>query len=109
MTLAYLDRPKMALTIIGLWFLPENYKILYFLYRSVQLSVQYSFLLFNIIYMVMVWGDLEEVTEASYLLFTQFTLCLKATTFLANKNKLIRLLEYMESDVFATKSDIHKR
>nr|QIJ45814.1 olfactory receptor [Glyphodes pyloalis] len=109
MTIKYLNRPKMALTMIGLWFPPENYRPLYLIYRSVHLIAQYSFLVFNITYMVIVWGDLTEVTEASYLLFTQATLCLKATTFLMNKNKLARLLEFVESNIFQVQTKIHEK
>nr|ARO76449.1 odorant receptor 44 [Conogethes punctiferalis] len=108
-TIMYLKRPKMALTLIGLWFPPENHIIAYLIYRSFQLTIQYSFLIFNIIYMIMVWGDLEEVTIASYLLFTQATLCLKVTTFLVNKNRFSRLLKFLESDIFETQTEVEEK
>nr|BAR43486.1 putative olfactory receptor 44 [Ostrinia furnacalis] len=109
MTHTFLHRPKTALTMLGLWLLPENYKVPYLIYRSFQLSIQFTFLLFNFIYMGVVWGDLEESSEGFYLLFTQATLCLKSTTFVMNRTRLIRLLRFMESDIFATNTPKHKR
>lgn len=70
---------------------------------------QYSFLLFEIIYIVDVWGDIDEVSEASYLLFTQASLCYKTTTFMVNKNNLLELLGIMDCEIFEPKSAEHEK
>ncbi|KAF9805438.1 hypothetical protein SFRURICE_019606, partial [Spodoptera frugiperda] len=105
----FLGRPKNILTAHGVWPHPNNYIILRKLYMLFVMWTQYSFLLFEIIYIVNVWGDIDEVSEASYLLFTQASLCYKSTTFMINKNSLLELLDIMDSDIFKPKSAEHEK
>ncbi|CAB3246338.1 unnamed protein product [Arctia plantaginis] len=55
-----------------------------------------------------VWGDIDAVSEASYLLFTQASLCYKSTAFVIRKGNLLKLLEYMDSSIFKPKSKTHQ-
>lgn len=70
---------------------------------------QYSFLLFEIIYIADVWGDIDAVSEASYLLFTQASLCYKSTAFMVNRGNLVELLGYMDNILFEPKSSEHEK
>ncbi|CAH2253022.1 jg13548 [Pararge aegeria aegeria] len=70
---------------------------------------QYSFILFEVIYVVVVWGDLDEVSEASYLLFTQASVCYKVTIFIANKKQLKYLLDFMKLDIFDPQTPDHDK
>ncbi|KAL0819886.1 hypothetical protein ABMA28_007901 [Loxostege sticticalis] len=109
MTHIFLTRQKKALTLLGHWFPTKKYRILYLIYRCFLLFIQWSFLLFNIIYMRQVWGDLEETSEGSYLLFTHATLSLKSTIFLMSKNRWSNILNFMESDIFAAQTSVHEK
>lgn len=75
---------------------------------SIMLT-QYSFILFELVYIAGVWGDIEAVSEASYLLFTQASVCLKTTVFMVNEKYLVMLLDFMESAVFDPESENHER
>ncbi|XP_075983200.1 uncharacterized protein LOC142981288 [Anticarsia gemmatalis] len=108
-TSLYLGRPDKILSFFGVWPQPNNYVILRKLWMLFVMWTQYSFLVFEIIYIVDVWGDIDAVSEASYLLFTQASLCYKSTAFMVNKGNLIQLLEYMDSDVFEPKSEVHEK
>ncbi|CAH1637581.1 unnamed protein product [Spodoptera littoralis] len=108
-TTLFLGRPKKILTAHGVWPHPNNYIILRKLYMLFVMWTQYSFLLFEIIYIVNVWGEIDEVSEASYLLFTQASLCYKSTTFMINKKSLLELLDIMDSDIFKPKSAEHEK
>lgn len=70
---------------------------------------QYNFALFEFIYIANVWGDLDEVSEASYLLFTQVSVCYKTTVFLINQKKVIKLLDFMENKIFEPQSVLQER
>ncbi|KPI95260.1 Odorant receptor Or1 [Papilio xuthus] len=74
-----------------------------------MMMLQYLFLLFQIIYIIQVWGDLEAVSQASYLLFTQACLCLKVSVFQVNKSMVRELLERMNGDIFKSFCDEHDR
>lgn len=93
----------------GVWLPPEDYVVLHRIYMLLVMLTQYNFVLFEFIYIANVWGDLDEVSEASYLLFTQASVCYKSTVFLMNKNNLIELLEFMDSETFAAQSKEHER
>lgn len=97
------------MTFLGVWVPPDDETLLRKLYRFFMLTLQYLFLLFQIIYIFQVWGDLAAVSQASYLLFTQACLCFKVTVFLANKNMQKELLKQMKSQVFGAQSVIHEK
>lgn len=105
----FLGRPRRILGFFGIWPHPPNYIIFRKLYMLFVMWTQYSFLLFEIIYIAEVWGNMNEVSEASYLLFTQASLCYKSTAFMVNKNNLIELLGYMDDDIFKPKSALHEK
>ncbi|XP_049878065.1 odorant receptor Or1-like isoform X1 [Pectinophora gossypiella] len=54
-----------------------------------------------------VWGDLEAVSQASYLLFTQACLCFKVTCFQLNVPMLRDMLARMNGDVFKPRTPGH--
>ncbi|XP_045537799.1 odorant receptor Or1 [Papilio machaon] len=62
-----------------------------------------------IIYIIQVWGDLEAVSQASYLLFTQACLCLKVTVFQVNMSMVRELLKQMNGDIFKPLCEEHVR
>lgn len=74
-----------------------------------MMSLQFLFLIFQIIYVVQKWGDLDAVSQASYLLFTQACLCFKVTVFQMNANILEDLLERMNSAMFEAQSRTHEK
>lgn len=104
----FLGRPKKILTFFGIWLPPKQYQELVKIYMILVMITQYSFVLFEIIYIIGVWGDIEVVSEASYLLFTQASVCYKTTTFLIKKRKLVLLLEHMQQEIFASQSKDHE-
>lgn len=105
----FLNRPKNILKAFGVWLPPAKYVGLHKLYMFIIMLTQYNFVLFEFIYIANVWGDLEEVSEASYLLFTQASLCFKATVFLVYKGNLVDLLDLMEGETFLPQSEEHER
>ncbi|VVC88377.1 unnamed protein product [Leptidea sinapis] len=74
----FLSRPRYILRYLGIW-PKENHMIVHSIYKAFVMMTQYSFILFEFIYIADVWGNLDEVSEASYLLFTQASVCYKAT------------------------------
>nr|QZH55137.1 odorant receptor 41 [Achelura yunnanensis] len=105
----YLSRPRNIMRFFGVWLPPKNYVKSNIIYMLIVMMTQYSFVLFEFIYISDVWGDLDEVSEASYLLFTQASVCYKSTVFLINKNKLMSLLEMMELEIFAPQNSEHQK
>ncbi|CAH0594059.1 unnamed protein product [Chrysodeixis includens] len=105
----FLGRPNRILSFFGIWPHPPNYLILRKIYMLFVMWTQYSFLLFEIIYIAEVWGNMNEVSEASYLLFTQASLCYKSTAFMVHKNNLLELLGYMDNEIFKPKSAVHEK
>lgn len=105
----YLSRPRNILGFFGIWLQPGRFKLLYTTYTLFILFTQYSFILFEFIYIEGVWGNMDAVTEASFLLFTQASLCFKVTRFLMNQGKLVTLLQFMEEEIFMPRSKIHER
>lgn len=100
----YLNRAKFVMNYLGVWVPPENENFGRKFYKVFMMSLQHLFLFFQIIYIVEVWGDLEAVSQASYLLFTQACLCFKITIFQINMNKLKELLKQMNGYVFQPKN-----
>lgn len=105
----YLNRAKFVMKYLGVWVPPENESLLRKIYRLFMMSLQFLFLIFQIFYIVQVWGDLEAVSQASYLLFTQAWLCFKVTVLQLNIGMLKELLMQMNGDIFKPQSSKHKR
>ncbi|XP_052756324.1 uncharacterized protein LOC113519699 [Galleria mellonella] len=104
----FLNRAKIVMKIMGVWIPPPNESIISKIYKFIMMFFQYLILLFLIIYVFQMWGDLDAVSQAFYVLFTQASLCFKVTVFLVNKNMLMQLLKQMKSDIFAPKSAEHE-
>ncbi|KOB59707.1 Odorant receptor, partial [Operophtera brumata] len=105
----YLNRAKLVMKILGIWVPPANEGFIRKLHRIFMLSLQYLFLMFQAVYIVQVWGDLDAVSQASYLLFTQACLCFKVTVLLVNMDMLKELLRRMDSDIFQPQSETHEK
>ncbi|KOB68476.1 Odorant receptor, partial [Operophtera brumata] len=105
----YLNRAKLVMKILGIWVPPANEGFIRKLHRIFMLSLQYLFLMFQAVYIVQVWGDLDAVSQASYLLFTQACLCFKVTVLLVNMDMLKELLRQMDSDIFQPQSETHEK
>lgn len=105
----FLGRPRLVMKTLGVWLPPEDENFRQKAYRFFMLFLQYSFLLFQIINIVQVWGDLEAVSQSSYLAFTQSCLCFKITVFLANRKRLRELLYLFNSEIFKPLSKVHER
>ncbi|XP_045452865.1 odorant receptor Or1-like [Melitaea cinxia] len=105
----FLARSRNILSILSIWLPPTKYVIFCYIIRSVVFFSQYSFLVLELIYIMLVWGDLNEVSEASHLLFTQTAVCYKMTVFIINKTNLIALLKFMETDIFESRNDVHDK
>lgn len=105
----YLNRAKFVMKYLGVWVPAKNETIASKYYRLFMMSLQYLFLLFQIIYIILVWGDLEAVSQASYLLFTQACLCFKITVLQKNIDMLRDLLRRMNDKIFFPESKEHER
>lgn len=105
----YLSRARIVMSFLGVWIPPNKESLFRKLYRILMMSLQYLFLLFQMIYIGQVWGDLEAVSQASYLLFTQACLCFKVTVFQMNVGMLRDLLERVNSEVFRPQSLHHEK
>ncbi|XP_050551229.1 odorant receptor Or1-like [Spodoptera frugiperda] len=105
----FLNRAKFVMKYLGVWVLPENASCFLKAYRGFMMTLQYLFLIFQMIYIVQVWGDLDAVSQASYLLFTQACLCLKVTVFQINMPMLKELLRLMDAEVFKPENDVHEK
>nr|ARO70510.1 Odorant Receptor 30-2 [Dendrolimus punctatus] len=104
----YLNRAKFVMKFLGVWIQPENESIIQQIYRYFMIFLQYLFLIFQIIYIFQVWGDLDVVSQASYLLFTQACLCFKVTVFHLNIGMIKELLKQMNSEIFMPKSIVQE-
>lgn len=105
----FLNRAKFVMKHLGVWIPAENGSILDRAYRAFMMTLQYLFLIFQMIYIVQVWGDLDAVSQASYLLFTQACLCLKVTIFQINIDMLKELLQFMDADIFKPDNEVHEK
>ncbi|XP_077299484.1 odorant receptor Or1-like [Arctopsyche grandis] len=100
LTETYLSYPLAVLYVFGLW-KRENHPYLYFMYSFFFLfATQYAYAMFQIIYMAKAWGDIEKIAEASFLLLTQATLCVKIILFTWKKSDIENLIENMDEDIF---------
>nr|AXF48772.1 odorant receptors OR18 [Lobesia botrana] len=105
----FLNRPRNILFYLGIWLRPANYVTLYLFYAVIVMLSQYSFVLFEFMYIAEAWGDMDAVTEASFLLFTQASVCYKVTRFMINKKNLVLLLGLMEEDLFQPENKRQER
>lgn len=105
----YLNRAKFVMKYLGVWMPDDCETVLHKFYRYLMISLQYLFLIFQIIYIVMVWGDLDAVSQASYLLFTQACLCFKVTVFQINIDKFKIILGEINGSIFEPKTEVHER
>lgn len=105
----YLNRAKFVMKVLGIWIPAKNENIASKCYRFLMMFLQYSFLFFQILYIIIVCGELEAISEASYLLFTQACLCLKITVLQINIDMLKDLLRRMNEDIFFPQSKEHER
>ncbi|XP_045484218.1 odorant receptor 49b-like [Pieris rapae] len=105
----FLGRPRFILHYLGIWLPPEEYKTLRNIYKFLVMLTQFSFIFLEFIYIAVVWGNIDEVSEASYLLFTQASVCYKTTVFMMNKNNLKKLISFMEVGIFAPQTVGHKK
>lgn len=105
----YLNRAKFVMKYLGVWIPPNNETFFHKVYRIFMMSLQYLFLIFQIIFIGQVWGDLVAVSQSSYLLFTQACLCFKVTVVQINVNSVKDLLKRMNDEVFLPQSKEHER
>ncbi|CAK1551004.1 unnamed protein product [Leptosia nina] len=105
----YLNRAKLVMSVLGVWVPEINEIITRRLYKIFMLSLQYSFLLFQIINVFQVLGDMEAISHAVYLLFTQASLCCKISVFHWNIDGVRNLLEQMNSKTFQPLCTEHER
>ncbi|XP_022817446.1 odorant receptor Or1-like [Spodoptera litura] len=105
----FLNRAKFVMKYLGVWVLAENASYFLKAYRGFMITLQYLFLIFQTIYIIQVWGDLDAVSQASYLLFTQACLCLKVTVFQINMPMLKDLLRLMDAKIFRPENDVHEK
>ncbi|XP_064073988.1 odorant receptor Or1-like [Vanessa tameamea] len=105
----YLNRAKFVMKYLGVWVPPSDETAIHKAYRIFMMSLQYIFLFFQIIFIGQVWGDLEAVSQSSYLLFTQACLCFKVTVLQINISSLKDLLKRMNHEIFLPQSNEHER
>ncbi|OWR46984.1 olfactory receptor 16 [Danaus plexippus plexippus] len=105
----FLNRAKFVMKLLGVWVPCSDETKFHKFYRFFMMTLQYLFLFFQIIYIVQVWGDLEAVSQASYLLFTQASLCFKVTVFQVNVKSLRELLKRMNDKIFLPQSSKQNR
>ncbi|CAH2045933.1 unnamed protein product, partial [Iphiclides podalirius] len=103
----FLSRPRKVLRALGIWYPSNSPSPLQLLYTTLIVLTQYAFILFEFIYIAGVWGDIDSMSEASYLLFTQASVCYKVAVFIAHKSNLAVLIEYMRMENFAPKTRQH--
>ncbi|CAF4798249.1 unnamed protein product [Pieris macdunnoughi] len=109
LTNLFLNRAQHVMKYLGVWVPNESDTIYRKLYKIFMLSLQYTFLLFQMIFVVQAWGDLEAVADAVYLLFTQASLCCKIAIFHINIEGVRELCQQMNNEVFRPTSVVHER
>jgi hypothetical protein len=106
---AFLNRAKIVMRYLGVWVPLISESFFSKFYRYFMIALQYLFLLFQIIYIIQVWGDLEAVSQAFYLLFTQACLCFKVSVFHIKMDNLRELLAQMNGWIFQPQSPVQKK
>uniref|UniRef100_A0A0V0J139 Odorant receptor n=1 Tax=Cydia pomonella TaxID=82600 RepID=A0A0V0J139_CYDPO len=105
----YLSRAKFVMSFLGVWMPPPNESIFQKYFRFFMLSLQYTFLLFQVIYICQVLGDLEEISQSSFMLLTHACLCCKITVFHVNIEYFRELLAQMNSEIFMPQTEGHDK
>nr|AST36385.1 putative odorant receptor OR16 [Cydia nigricana] len=105
----YLSRAKLVMSFLGVWMPPPNESIIRKCFKFFMLSLQFIFLVFQLIYMCQVLGDIEEVSQTSFLLFTQASLCFKIFVFHFDMESFRELVVQMNSDVFMPQTEGHEK
>ncbi|XP_052756503.1 odorant receptor Or1-like [Galleria mellonella] len=105
----FLYRAKFIMKALGLWVPTKDESFLYKIYRVFIMTSQYLCLIFQTIHIAQVWGDLEAVSQACYITFTQACLCFKVTVFLVNMDLFKQLLTQMNADIFKPQSIEHEK
>lgn len=109
LTMQYLRLPLLVLNFFGLWKNGDNLYLAYNIYGfCVIFFTQYIYTGFQIIYMVLSFGNIQKLAEASYLLLTQVTLCFKIVMLIVKKRKIVAVVEFTDSEVFIPKKSIHR-
>nr|AZB49417.1 olfactory receptor 4 [Heortia vitessoides] len=104
----FLSRAKFVMKYMGVWIQPLNESLLSKCYRYLMVTLQYMFLIFQLIYIFQVWGDMEAIVQASYLMFTQSCLCFKVAIFLFNPDNIRQLIAQMNSEIFKPQNLVHQ-
>lgn len=104
----FLSRPRKVLNALGIWYSTNEPTLLYSLYTGFIMLTQFAFILFEFVYIAGVWGDIDSMSEASYLLFTQASVCYKVAVFHNNKSNLAVLIDFMRMDSFAPQNEQHE-
>ncbi|GBP74308.1 Odorant receptor Or1 [Eumeta japonica] len=104
----YFNRANVVLSVMGIMRL-QSETIIYRVYRYSMVGAQYIFLMFQVYFIAQMRHDLEVVSEASYLFFTQASLCFKVTIFLLNINRFEELSAMMNCQVFKPQNEDHEK
>nr|XP_053613353.1 odorant receptor 43a-like isoform X1 [Plodia interpunctella] len=78
---------------------------LYDLYQIFALCLQYSIPIFILVYLGIVWGDLDAMSMGLYVLFTQASTCLKMTALVVKRKSVVELLKMMNNHEFVAQTD----
>ncbi|XP_045528222.1 odorant receptor Or1-like [Pieris brassicae] len=109
LTNLFINRAQHVMKYLGVWVPDESDTIYRKLYKIFMLSLQYTFLLFQMIFVVQTWGDWEAVADAVYVLFTQASLCCKIGVFHINYEGVRELCQQMNNEVFRPTCVVHER
>ncbi|XP_059058318.1 odorant receptor Or1-like [Achroia grisella] len=105
----FLYRAKFIMKSLGVWIPSKNESLTRKVHRIFTMTIQYLLLTFQMIHIFQVWGDLEAVSQACYLMFTQACLCFKITVFQVNMGMLRQLIIQMNADIFRPRSIEHEK
>ncbi|XP_045484216.1 odorant receptor Or1-like [Pieris rapae] len=109
LTNLFINRAQHVMKYLGVWVPNESDTIYQKSYKIFMLFLQYTFLLFQMIFVVQTWGDLEAVADAVYLLFTQASLCCKIAVFHINIERVRELCQQMNNEVFQPTNLVQER
>lgn len=105
----FLNGAKVFMKPLGVWIPSENESIMIKTYRIFIISLQYLFLMLQFIYLFQVWGDIDAMTQAAYLIFTQGSSVFKLTVFYFNMGIVKEILSIMDEDIMQPKNSIQER
>lgn len=107
-TARFLHLQQKTLVTFALWPKADG-GMLYKIWKSFIMIFQYAFHIFNCVYMISVWGDIEAMSQTSYFLLTHTTMCCKMTTFIYNHLNVQKILDFMDSEMFAPKNPAQEK